>query len=282
MREKHINNGGNGSNGSKKMSAETKACLKFLKAGFVLGAVFMVIVFIVALLIARAIRPAEVAVTKSTPVKKLERLHGIDISSHQKNYIGAIASRGATCDFVVMRATEGYEVDSRCNPAYQHAKNRGLLLGVYFWGNPVELDPVDYADFCKSMVEGYLGEAIMILDFEPRNHESLNPEWARLWLEEFERVSGVRPLIYMDSYVATHLDWSSVIDGGYKIWVASYGEDDGRTTLRNMGAWTGNVAMFQYATCGLGGRETLDLDIFFGSRDDWALFAARNPSKNPG
>lgn len=280
MKEKQIN----GSNGSKKMSmsAETKAGLKFLKAGIVIGAIFMVIVFIVALLIARAIRPAEVVVARSTPVKKLERLHGIDISSYQKNYIEVIASRGATCDFVVMRATEGYEADSRCDPAYQYAKKRGLLLGVYFWGDPAELDPVDYADSCKSMVEGYLGEAIMILDFEPRNHESLNPEWARLWLEEFERVSGVKPLIYMNSYVATHLDWSSVIDGGYKIWVASYGEDDGRTTLRNMGAWTGNVVMFQYATCGLGGRETLDLDIFFGSRDDWALLASRNPSKNPG
>lgn len=242
---------------------------------FVILAVFFVSTLL-GVWIGRLSMKEETGTAYAEPVEKLERLHGIDISSHQ-DYIEAISSRGDACDFVVMRATKGYEVDHCCDSAYQYTKKRGLLLGVYFWGDPAELGPVEYAGFCKRMVEGYLGEAVMVLDFESGNYESLNPEWARQWLEEFERVSGVKPLIYMNSYVATHLDWSSVIDGGYKIWVASYGEDDGRTTLRNMGAWTGNVAMFQYATCGLGGRETLDLDIFFGSRDDWAQLAARRP-----
>ncbi len=242
---------------------------------FVILAVFFVSTLL-GVWIGRLSMKEETGTAYAEPVEKLERLHGIDISLYQ-DYIEAINSRGAACDFAVMRATKGYEVDRCCDPAYQYAKKRGLLLGVYFWGDPTELDPVEYAGFCKLMVEGYLGEAIMILDFEPGNHESLNPEWARLWLEEFERVSGVKPLIHMDSYVATHLDWSSVIDGGYKIWVASYGEDDGRLSLRSMGQWVGHVAMFQYGTCGMGKRETLDLDIFFGGRDDWAQLAARRP-----
>ena len=207
-----------------------------------------------------------------------EELHGVDISKYQgKNFVQVISSEQAS-DFVICRATENKLVDGTCDKAYQYAKSQGKLLGVYFWCDPTILDARDYAAFCVKTVQGYIGEAVFVLDFEHR-HKRLDPEWAKEWLEEFEKLSGVKPLIYMNSSTARELDWSPVIAGGYKLWVASYGVDDGKNhgLPDRIGQWPDSlVVMHQYTTCGLGKRETLDLDVFFGSREDWVQLAARD------
>ena len=200
----------------------------------------------------------------------VSELYGVDISSYNEDFIKVIDSERAR-DFVICRATSGYEVDKTCDRAYQYAKSQGKLLGVYFWGDSTELNPRKYAAFCVGTVQGYISEAMFVLDFESPSGEALDPEWAKEWMEEFEALTGVKPLIYMNSYVARELDWSSVVAGGYRLWVASYGKDDGANhgLPDGVGQWSGQLAMHQYTTYGLGARESLDLDVFFGSRADW-------------
>lgn len=195
------------------------------------------------------------------------KLHGVDISAWQaENYKGIIER--PDCDFVICRATESTYVDPVCDLAYQYAKSKGKLLGVYFFADPKIHDAADYAKFCADTVEGYVGETVFILDCEV----DPSTDWILEWLQEFERITGTKPLVYTNLNTAETLNWEGVINNGNKLWLAYYGYDDGSCyeIPDQVGAWPKEqIAMHQYTTSGLGERETLDLDIFFGNEEDW-------------
>ena len=199
-------------------------------------------------------------------------LKGIDISHWQANL--DIASTGA--EFVICKATQGTTfVDPSCDRHYQIAKRLGLKLGVYHYASGG--DPVAEADFFVRNIKGYIGEAILILDWEKnqngRYHE--HASWCLKFLNRVKELTGVKPLVYMSASVIKAADWSSVVAGDYGLWVAGYPDNRDSWDIPNF-IW--NVlpwpfyAIWQYTSSG--GR--LDRDVFMGDRAAWDKYAAVN------
>ena len=204
-------------------------------------------------------------------------LKGIDISHWQANL--DIASTGA--QFVICKATQGTTfVDPSCDRHYQIAKRLGLKLGVYHYASGG--DPIAEADFFVRNIKGYIGEAILVLDWEKnqngRYHE--HASWCLKFLNRVKELTGVKPLVYMSASVIKVADWSSVVNGDYGLWVAGYPDNRDSWNLPqfiwDVSPWK-FYAIWQYTSSG--GR--LDRDVFMGDATAWDKYANPSGSATP-
>lgn len=212
-------------------------------------------------------------------------LEGIDISYWQRNnYKTLIDQLGK--DFVIVRAAFDKSVDQFCDPIYQYAKSKGKLLGFYFFPLNKKYSAVDHARWAYEQVKNYIGEAIPMLDWEAyKNFVDVgNVAWAKEWLDEFYRLSGVRPIIYMNASTVNSYDWS-MISQDYGLWIAGYPNylnvrNPSTPTPANMpykiGAWK-FWAIWQYSSS----AGTLDRDIANMDRTGWLKYAAKQGQPNP-
>lgn len=204
-------------------------------------------------------------------------LKGIDISNHQRTNYKFLIDTYAQ-DFVICRAAWRYSVDPMCDVMYQYAKSKGKKLGFYFFPLTSDGDPEKHAEWAFKQVLGYINEAIPILDWEAwsgleGNNDASKVDWALRWLKKFEELSGVKPMIYMNSNCNALYDWSSVYQNNNGLWIANYGvgnkpEDQGRPAVKY---WP-QAAMHQYTSLGNNGSN-LDCDTFYGTNEAWIKFA---------
>lgn len=202
-------------------------------------------------------------------------LNGIDVSGFQPANITSLVDY----DFVIIKATEGTGyVSKSCDAQYQGAVKRGKLAGVYHFASVG--DPVAQADYFLAQVGGYVGHAMLVLDWEgPAIAQG--PGWAKTWLDRVYTRTGVRPVIYMSASVVNEFDWSAVHAANYGLWVASYGSDaitGPRTPAAPSVRFWGTPALFQYGSQGRlpGYGANLDVDVFYGDAKAWAAYAAKN------
>lgn len=201
-------------------------------------------------------------------------LNGIDIS----NWQAGINLSAVPADFVIVKATEGTTyVSPVADTQYQGAKSTGRLLGVYHLATGA--GAVEEAKFFLSNVQGYLGEAVLFLDWEG-DVVTQGVGYAKDFLDYVYQQTGIRPLIYMSKSVTNSYDWSTV-SADYGLWVAQYADsnptgyqDNPWTDAKGYGSWSG-PAIFQYASTGrLSGYDgNLDLDKFYGDTEAWHNFA---------
>lgn len=212
-------------------------------------------------------------------------LNGIDIS----NWQAGINLSAVPADFVIIKATEGTTyVSPEADTQYQGAKSAGQLLGVYHFATGA--GAVEEAKFFLSNVQGYLGEAILALDWEGAV-VTQGVGYAKDFLDYVYQQTGIRPLIYMSKSVTSSYDWSTV-SANYGLWVAQYADsnptgyqDDPWTDVNGYGSWSG-PSIFQYASTGRlsGYNGNLDLDKFYGDTEAWHNFAKSDrvtPEPNP-
>jgi len=208
-------------------------------------------------------------------------LLGIDTSKWQ----AGLPDATIRADFIIFKATEGVGyVDSDCAASYAEAKAAGKLLGVYHFARPDGNDPISEANFFVDNIQGYVKEAILVLDWEVEPKS--NVSWAKQWLDHVYARTGVRPLIYMSASVVNQYDWSSIYNN-YGLWVAQYRDNnvDYNYDMSNAGSlpdvnWAGGYAMWQWTSKGRldGYGGDLDCNIFYGDSVAWKKFA--NPSYN--
>ena len=200
-------------------------------------------------------------------------LKGLDISNWQ-----AVGTGDQAEDFVICKATEGVGyVDPTCDAHYQRAKSQGKLLGVYHFARPDMNSAEAEANFFVENIKGYVGEAILVLDFEVATH---NVAWAKAFLDRVQLATGVRPLIYMSASVVSSYDWSSVAGADYGLWIAGYPNaynvpNPPTPNVGDMpystGAW-GFWAIWQYSSS----AGSLDRNIANMTREAWRAYAAKN------
>lgn len=212
-------------------------------------------------------------------------LNGIDVSSHQRG----IDLRKVPCDFVIVKATQGTTyVNPDCDRAYQQAKAAGKLLGVYHYACGGDANAE--ADFFLKNIQGYLKEAILVLDWEQIQNPgySKGPNWCKSFLDRVYQKTGVRPLIYMSKSVCRAWDWSQVAKNN-GLWVAQYANNNSSayqsnpwTDTKGYGAWSGPV-IFQYTSSGSlsGWAGKLDLNIAYLDRNSWMKYAAGDATPKP-
>ena len=205
-------------------------------------------------------------------------MNGIDVSHYQDG----INLAKIQADFVIMKATEGTSyVDPCCDSHYQEAKRAGKILGVYHFARGTGSGKEE-ADFFLKNIKGYIGEAILVLDFEYTNKpSSKDVAWAKTWLDRVYEKTGTRPLIYMSHSVTRYANWASVAKD-YGLWVARYASNR-IVNGYQADPWLGNegtgafstVAIHQYTSTGRlpGWYGNLDLDIAYMTKDAWKKYA---------
>ena len=206
-------------------------------------------------------------------------LRGLDLSTWQ-----SVGAGDGDYDFIICKATEGVGyTDPKCDQHYQRAKEQGKLLGVYHFARPGYNDAISEADWFVSQIQGYIGEAILVLDWEVE--ATWNVAWAKQWLDRVYEKTGVKPLIYASGAVITGNDWSSVVAGDYGLWIAywpnEYQYGDGWPTdpsqmTYGIGAWP-FWAIWQFSSR----NGTLDCDVANMDREGWMKYAAKNGKPEP-
>ena len=206
-------------------------------------------------------------------------MRGIDISKWQSG----IDLSAVNADFVIVKATEGIGyVDKSCDGFFQKALSLGKKLGFYHFARPTN-DPVREADFFYENCKGYFGKAIPILDWEAENKSDV--AWAKRWLDEVYRLSGVKPVIYMSESVANAYNWSSVANADYGLWVAKYRDNnqDYNYNMANAGSrpkvkWWKFYCMWQWTSTGRlnGYSGNLDCNVFYGDGTTWDKYAGKS------
>ena len=209
-------------------------------------------------------------------------LNGIDIASYQAG-IDLIKVPG---DFAIVKATQGTSyVNPYCNAQYASAKKAGKLVGLYHYAGGS--GAVAEADYFLKNIENYIGEAVLVLDWERYQNSAYNKNmvaYCKAWLDRIYEKTGVRPLIYMSQSVTNAYDWSSVAKN-YGLWVARYA-DNAATGYKNtsaygkVGAWE-YPAIFQYTSNGKlsGWSGRLDLNIAYMDKTAWGKYAAGDHEK---
>lgn len=205
-------------------------------------------------------------------------MNGIDIS----NWQNGIDLDIVPYDFMIAKATEGsHFVDKCCDKFYQAAKKRGKCLGVYHYANGG--DVTQEADFFLKNVKNYVGEAILVLDWEKENNPTFGRNdlnWCKQWLDYVYKQTGVRPLLYVQ--LSAMASVRNV--GNYGMWIAQYPNyvsTGYQETPWNEGTYS--CAIRQYSSVGrLAGYDgDLDLDKFYGDRTAWDKYAGKGNSVKP-
>lgn len=215
-------------------------------------------------------------------------LNGMDISGFQKDIDLATVNDRNALDFNIMKATESNSsVDSCCDRFYQIAKRQNVKRGVYHILTSVA-SGTKQADWFLSNCEGYILDAMLILDIEGTN--SYYTSDVAIALDFCERVkseTGVTPVAYMNGDVLNKKDWQPLVDIGCGLWIANYyfGYDivhyDDVNPDKHMSnpREFGTAALWQFTSTGhlLGYSGDLDLDLAFMTKEAWDLYA--NPEK---
>lgn len=205
-------------------------------------------------------------------------LYGYDVSVYQ-----SVGTGDSAQNFLIIKATEGTGyVDKSCDKHYQRAKKQGKLLGFYHFARPDLNKGTDgakrEANYFYKNCKNYFKEAIPVLDWEQPGTTG-QVSWAKAWLDEVYRLSGVRPLIYMSASVVNGNNWSS-ISGYYGLWIAGYPnkynvKNPPTPTVKDMpykiGSWK-FWAIWQYSSS----AGTLDRDIANMDATGWKKYA--NPA----
>lgn len=216
---------------------------------------------------------------KENPRPSAVTLDGIDISNWQKS----IDIDKVPADFIICKATGGKGFKDKSFDGFaRKILDGGRLFGFYHYANDFgyEGTPEEEAAFFYEQTKDYIGLGIPVLDYEDPDLLRSGTDWAYRFLEEYQRLSGVKCMVYTSSHFTRSLDWTTTADAGYPLWVANYGKNEEREGYINTedaktdGLGTGKFEtyyMHQYTSRGkLDGYEgRLDLNKFYGSAADW-------------
>lgn len=204
-------------------------------------------------------------------------LRGIDISKWQ-----GVGTGDQAADFIICKATEGVGyVDPLCDKHYQRAKAQGKLLGVYHFARPDKNTAEAEAEFFVKNIKGYIGEALLALDYEVAPYSD---DWAYAFCAKVHELTDVWPVVYMSASKVNGFNWSKTAKE-CGLWIAGYPK---KYNVKNppepgvedmpykTGAWK-TWAIWQYTSS----AGTLDRDIAYMDREAWKKYANPASSATP-
>lgn len=197
-------------------------------------------------------------------------LPGIDVS-HWRGTIdwSAVAADGV--EFAFVKATEGGDyTDPRFAENWAASKRAGVVRGAYHFFRPQTDAAAQAAHFLRT-VQLAPGDLPPVLDVEVTDGRSAESIAAgvRTWLQEVERATGRRPIIYTRASF-----WTAQMGGGfgaYPLWVAHYG-----VSAPNIPAGWSRWTFWQHSDAGRveGVSGGVDLNWFNGGRAELDAFVS--------
>lgn len=195
-------------------------------------------------------------------------LPGIDVS-HWQGAIDWSAVRADGVEFAFVKATEGGDyTDPRFAANWAGARQAGVVRGAYHFYRPQTDAMAQAAHFLRTVTLAP-GDLPPVLDVEVTDGRSADAIGAgvRTWLQEVERVTGRRPILYTRASFWTAQMGSGL--GGYPLWVAHYGVASPRIPA----GWSG-WTFWQHSDAGRvdGISGGVDLNWFNGGRAELEAF----------
>lgn len=206
-------------------------------------------------------------------------MRGIDVSNWQCD----IDTAAVDADFVVAGATWGVGgfnntclingVNQAANYQLGRAVDSGKSIGVYHYA--MGRDANTEADFFIDNVRGYVGNAVLVLDWESQDNPSFgNGAWIETWVRHVHDRTQVWPIVYVQASALGQL--TSYVREHCGVWVAQYASMNVtgyQETPWLYGAY--GEAMRQYTSSGYvsGYAGRLDLNYFRGERWQWDAYA---------
>lgn len=183
-------------------------------------------------------------------------LYGVDIAGYQS----VSKTMYAQYSFVIVKATEGRTyVNPKWRAQIRAASENGQLLGLYHYCRPENNSPQAEARHFVDTIRDYIGKAVLAADWEQRALR-YSASWLLRFMKEVERLTGTKPLLYIQQSAISGGKYNSIARAGYPLWMAQYSK---RMSPRH-GAWK-DVTIWQYTST----KGELDKDVFFGGRADW-------------
>lgn len=206
-------------------------------------------------------------------------MRGVDVSNWQCD----IDTYALDADFVVAGATWGVGgfnnmclidgVNQAANYQLGRAVASGKSIGVYHYA--MGRDANTEADFFIDNVRGYVGNAVLVLDWESQDNPSFgNGVWLETWVRRVHDRTQVWPIVYVQASALGQL--TSYVREHCGVWVAQYASmhvTGYQETPWLYGAY--GEAMRQYTSNGYvsGYAGRLDLNYFRGERWQWNAYA---------
>ena len=206
-------------------------------------------------------------------------MRGVDVSNWQCD----IDTYALDADFVVAGATWGIGgfnntclingVNQAANYQLGRATDSGKSIGVYHYA--MGRDANAEADFFVDNVRGYVGNAVLVLDWESQDNSQFgNGAWIETWVRHVHDRTQVWPIVYVQVSALGQL--TSFVREHCGVWVAQYASM--AVTGYQERPWLYGAygeAMRQYTSNGyvLGYAGRLDLNYFRGERWQWDAYA---------
>ena len=198
----------------------------------------------------------------------------VDVASYQSTANAADPHVKAT----IVKATQGTGyVNPKCNAQYAAAKAAGKKLGLYHYAGGG--DPVAEANYFIANIKNYVGEALLVLDWESGQNRSWgSTTWARSFMNRVHALTGVWPLLYTGSEGAKQCANCKDVCG---LWFAGYPYQPGTRVMYrytpptkfpySTAPWP-TYTMWQYTSF----DGALDISVANFPIENWDKFA--NPS----
>lgn len=212
----------------------------------------------------------------------------IDISKWQAGLnIKTLKQLNPDLDGVIIKATGGvtYNQSSYFNEWAKQCIELDMPFGFYHFykDDGLSSTPEAEAQFFVNAIRPYLHRALLALDWEQRAL-ALPTSYALRFLNEVYRLTGVKPLLYVQQNAVATRDWSAVVAGSYGLWIAEYGKNNPRNGFANETHYSSFapwkfVAIHQYSskTRLNGWNDLLDVNKAFMDKVAWSKYAS--PSK---
>lgn len=178
----------------------------------------------------------------------------IDVSNHQRG----LDLSTLTADGFIFKVSEGnYFKDEAAVEFINQAKKLKKPFGLYHFLDGGDIK--EQAQFFLKLIKPYLGEALLVLDYEMYGRQGAAK--AKEFLDIVYQETGVKPLIYMNESDANGDNWSEVIKNDYGLWVAKYSSQ-----VPKLNQWQ-EYAMWQYTS------TPYDTSHFYGDKFSWEKYA---------
>ena len=202
----------------------------------------------------------------------------IDISSHQEGL--SLPDVRDSIDAVVIKATQGScYVNPFCDGWVQQAIGLSLPWGFYHFAD-ARTDPNIQASYFVDNCLNYFGEGIPILDWEDlyENGELVSSptiDWVNTFVDQLHKLTNVWCWVYGNPWRFGQ----GQLNQNCAVWIADYPEvvSPGFEAAES---WqcpeaNGNVVAWQFCSDGKvdGYNGKLDLDLFYGAKEQWAAYA---------
>lgn len=196
-------------------------------------------------------------------------LNGIDISSIRSG----LNIKDIDANFVIIKATTGTKEKDVCfNTWAENIIDSNKKLGIYHYAIGNESAEKESSFFWEN-VKQYSGKSIFVLNWTGKV-VNCGPNYAKDFLDNFYKISGIHCLICMDKNTVKEYKWDEV-EKNYKLWIIDCSNNNPvkyHYVEQGEGCspWS-NPVICRYSQMGVvdGYPANLNINCFYGTEEKW-------------